>query len=257
MPTKHERISVVKDPELAEAIEAARREPGAEQRPAAAIVRDLALRGAAAQREQEDGNRRKRRELAEMVQSGNPPWDLRCSRTSTSSRGASERPVRVPRGQIRLGTQRPHGHRRGVARRGRRPGLMTCSVVRYELQYSTQDLAAFDALGVQLAAFGDLPVTASTHRAAHAAMRELAAAGPLLHRVPLPRPADRRDRGRGGCRGRPLRRALRPARHRPSVREPLARSGGRARPLNRTRLLHEPPGTCGSAPTRRPRPVTS
>ncbi len=63
---------------------------------------------------------------------------------------------------------------------------MTCSVVRYELQYSTQDLAAFDALGAQLAAFGDLPVTASTHRAAYAAMRELAAAGPLLHRVPLP-----------------------------------------------------------------------
>lgn len=75
MPTKHERISVVKDPELAEAIEAARREPGAEQRPAAAILRDLALQGAAAQRGEEEDNRRRRREFAERVQSDDPPWD--------------------------------------------------------------------------------------------------------------------------------------------------------------------------------------
>lgn len=76
MPTKHERISVVKDPELAEAIAAARREPGAERRPAA-------TQGAAVQRAEEAHARRlilrdlalRRRALAEMVQSGNPPWD--------------------------------------------------------------------------------------------------------------------------------------------------------------------------------------
>ena len=64
--------------------------------------------------------------------------------------------------------------------------ILTCSVVRYELFYSARDLASFDALGARLAHFRDLPVTASTHRAAHAAMRELAASGPLHHRVPLP-----------------------------------------------------------------------
>lgn len=63
--------------------------------------------------------------------------------------------------------------------------LLTCSVVRYELLYSTQDLSRFYALAEQLAAYRDLPITAATHRAAHAAMRELAAAGPLHHRVPL------------------------------------------------------------------------
>lgn len=75
MPTKHERISVVKDPELAEAIAAARREPGAEQRPAATILRDLALQGAAAQRAEEVHAQKMRLELDDMVRSGNPPWD--------------------------------------------------------------------------------------------------------------------------------------------------------------------------------------
>lgn len=64
--------------------------------------------------------------------------------------------------------------------------VLICSVVRYELQYSARDLQGFDALGSDLAIFRDLPVTAPTHRAAHAAMRELAASGPLHHRVPLP-----------------------------------------------------------------------
>lgn len=75
MPTKHERISVVKDPELAEAIAAARREPGAERRPAAAILRDLALQGAAVQRAEEEHARRLRREFAEMWLSDDPPFD--------------------------------------------------------------------------------------------------------------------------------------------------------------------------------------
>ena len=75
MPTKHERISVVKDPELAEAIEAARREPGSEQRPASAILRDLALQGAAARRTDEEHARKMRREFCEDIQAGNPLWD--------------------------------------------------------------------------------------------------------------------------------------------------------------------------------------
>lgn len=75
MPTKHERISVVKDPELAEAIAAARREPGAEQRPAATILRDLALQGAAAQRAEEEHARKKRLEFALMWHSDDPPFD--------------------------------------------------------------------------------------------------------------------------------------------------------------------------------------
>lgn len=71
---------------------------------------------------------------------------------------------------------------RAAVRDGR---LLTCSVTRYELLFSAQDLAGFDALADRLAYFRDLPITASTHRAALSAMRELAAAGPLHHRVPL------------------------------------------------------------------------
>lgn len=67
MPTKHERISVVKDPELAAAIDAARRGPGAEHRPAAAVLRDLALQGAAAQKVDEERQRRLRFEFKRDV----------------------------------------------------------------------------------------------------------------------------------------------------------------------------------------------
>lgn len=75
MPTKHERISVVKDPELAAAIDAARRVPGAEHRPAAAVLRDLALQGAAAQKVDEERQRRLRFEFNEMWRSDDPPFD--------------------------------------------------------------------------------------------------------------------------------------------------------------------------------------
>lgn len=75
MPTKHERISVVKDPELAAAIDAARRVPGAERRPAATILRDLALQGAAAQQADEEHRRRLRFAFNEMWRSDDPPFD--------------------------------------------------------------------------------------------------------------------------------------------------------------------------------------
>lgn len=63
--------------------------------------------------------------------------------------------------------------------------ILTCSIVRYEVLYSARDLVEFDAISTGMAAYRDLAITASTHRAAHAAMRELAATGPLHHRVPL------------------------------------------------------------------------
>jgi len=75
MPTKHERISVVKDPELAAAIDAARQVPGAERRPAAAILRELALQGAAAQQADEEHRRRLRFEFNAMWRSDDPPFD--------------------------------------------------------------------------------------------------------------------------------------------------------------------------------------
>lgn len=63
--------------------------------------------------------------------------------------------------------------------------VLTCSIVRYEVLYSAREVTEFDAISERMAAYRDLPITAATHRAAHAAMRELAAAGPLHHRVPL------------------------------------------------------------------------
>jgi len=51
---------------------------------------------------------------------------------------------------------------------------------------SARDTDEHDALASLLAGFRDLPLTASIHRAALAAMRGLAAIGPLHHRVSLP-----------------------------------------------------------------------
>lgn len=75
MPTKHDRISVVKDAELAAVIEETRRLPGFEGRPAAAILRELALQGAAFRRSDDERRRRLRLDLDDAVASGAPPWD--------------------------------------------------------------------------------------------------------------------------------------------------------------------------------------
>ena len=64
--------------------------------------------------------------------------------------------------------------------------IVTCLPIRYELLFSTRDGAEFVALESRLAALRDVPVSASVQRAAMAAHRDLAALGPLHHRVPLP-----------------------------------------------------------------------
>jgi len=64
--------------------------------------------------------------------------------------------------------------------------IVTCLPIRYELLFSTRDADGFVALEGRLAALRDIAVTASVQRAAMAAHRELAALGPLHHRVPLP-----------------------------------------------------------------------
>ncbi len=64
--------------------------------------------------------------------------------------------------------------------------IVTCLPVRYELLFSTRDSEAFVALERRLAALRDVALTASVQRAAMNAQRDLAALGPLQHRVPLP-----------------------------------------------------------------------
>jgi hypothetical protein len=75
MPTKYERIGVVKDEELSAALDsvAALVEAGT---PAAALVRDLAIRGARALCE-EEGRRRESIERLVEWSTGvdEPPWD--------------------------------------------------------------------------------------------------------------------------------------------------------------------------------------
>ncbi|MGO9751836.1 MAG: hypothetical protein ACLP8S_12155 [Solirubrobacteraceae bacterium] len=74
MPTKHERIGVVKDEALQEALESVAPIVGATT-PAARVVHDLAVRGARAI--QDDAARRTEllRDLAEWSTSDAPPWD--------------------------------------------------------------------------------------------------------------------------------------------------------------------------------------
>jgi hypothetical protein len=74
MPTKHERIGVVKDRPLADALESVAPFVGADT-PAATLVHDLAIRGAQALRAAEELRRERLRELAEWSTSENPPWD--------------------------------------------------------------------------------------------------------------------------------------------------------------------------------------
>lgn len=64
--------------------------------------------------------------------------------------------------------------------------IATCSVVKFELLYSAFDPSAFDSVATDQALLRDVSVSVSVHRAALSAMRELAAAAPLHHRVPLP-----------------------------------------------------------------------
>lgn len=64
--------------------------------------------------------------------------------------------------------------------------IATCSIVTIELLYSVRDAQGFESLEADLSALRDLPVTVSVQREAIRAMRELAAGGPLAHRVPLP-----------------------------------------------------------------------
>jgi hypothetical protein len=75
MPTKHERIGVIKDEELSAALESVA--PLVEANtPAAALVRDLAIRGARALREDEERRRESIERLVEWSTGVNePPWD--------------------------------------------------------------------------------------------------------------------------------------------------------------------------------------
>jgi hypothetical protein len=73
MPTKHERIGVVKDEALQEALESVASMVGGTA--AATVVHDLAIRGARAI--QDDAARRAGllRDLAEWSTGDAPPWD--------------------------------------------------------------------------------------------------------------------------------------------------------------------------------------
>jgi hypothetical protein len=74
MPTKHERIAVVKDQELREALDSVA--PLFEgPRSAASLVHELAIRGAQALRDDAERRNELLRELADWSTSGEPPWD--------------------------------------------------------------------------------------------------------------------------------------------------------------------------------------
>ena len=62
--------------------------------------------------------------------------------------------------------------------------IATTPAVVLELLYSTRDAADFDAWETELRLLREVPITRSVTRAAVAALRTLAHAGPLRHRVP-------------------------------------------------------------------------
>jgi predicted nucleic acid-binding protein len=64
--------------------------------------------------------------------------------------------------------------------------IATCSIVTLELLYSTRNAAEFAEREAEQALLRDVPVSRSVQRAAIGALRELAARGPLHHRVPPP-----------------------------------------------------------------------
>lgn len=74
MPTKHERIGVIKDEELSDALDSVAPliETGTS---AATVVRDLAIRGARALREEEGRRRESIERLVEWSTGDDPPWD--------------------------------------------------------------------------------------------------------------------------------------------------------------------------------------
>lgn len=74
MPTKHERIGVIKDGALVEALESVAPLVAAAT-PAASLVHDLAIRGAQAMREEQARRGELLRELANWSTSPDPPWD--------------------------------------------------------------------------------------------------------------------------------------------------------------------------------------
>ena len=74
MPTKLARIAVMRDRQLEEALESVR-ELMPPDSSAAALVHDLAVRGAEALRTDAEHRRRLRLELADMAESKSPPWD--------------------------------------------------------------------------------------------------------------------------------------------------------------------------------------
>jgi len=73
MPTKHERIGVVKDEALVEALESVASILGAA--PAATQVHDLAIRGARALQDDEATRNRALQDLVDWSTTGDPPWD--------------------------------------------------------------------------------------------------------------------------------------------------------------------------------------
>jgi len=64
--------------------------------------------------------------------------------------------------------------------------IATCSIVTLELLRVPRDLDELLATEAALAQLRDVPVSVSVQRAAIAALRDLAAIGPLHHRVPIP-----------------------------------------------------------------------
>jgi predicted nucleic acid-binding protein len=70
-----------------------------------------------------------------------------------------------------------------AALRGRQ--IATCSIVTLELLYSARDVRELTILEAEQALLRDVPVAASTQRAAIGALRDLASDGPGQHRVPL------------------------------------------------------------------------
>jgi len=75
MPTKHERIGVVKDAALAQALDSVVPFVGSTA-PAATVVHDLAIRGAQALRDEVTRRDVLLRELAAWSTGEDPPWDV-------------------------------------------------------------------------------------------------------------------------------------------------------------------------------------
>jgi hypothetical protein len=74
VPTKHERIAVTKDEELAEALDRVAGLVPADV-PQSKLVHDLAVRGAESLRDEQERRRELLDEFADRLASGDPPWD--------------------------------------------------------------------------------------------------------------------------------------------------------------------------------------